>query len=57
MPRPLTERSLSQAVRRLGVDDPALAASVGRLGPQPLWAREPSFATLVHLILEQQVAM
>lgn len=23
----------------------------------PLWAREPSFATLVHLILEQQVSL
>jgi len=37
--------------------DPALAASVERFGPPPLWAREPSYATLVHLVLEQQVSL
>ena len=26
-------------------------------GPPPLWARDPSYATLVHLILEQQVSL
>lgn len=57
MPRYLTERSLRQAARTLAASDPALAASVGRFGPPPLWAREPSFATLVHLILEQQVSL
>jgi DNA-3-methyladenine glycosylase II len=30
---------------------------VERFGPPPLWAREPSFATLVHMILEQQVSL
>jgi DNA-3-methyladenine glycosylase II len=57
MPRPLTERSLGLAVRTLAASDPALAASIGRFGPPPLWAREPSFATLLHLILEQQVSL
>jgi DNA-3-methyladenine glycosylase II len=57
MPRPLTERTLRQAVRTLAANDPAIAASVRRFGPPPLWAREPSFATLVHLILEQQVSL
>jgi DNA-3-methyladenine glycosylase II len=57
MHRSLTERSLRQAVRTLATNDPALAASVERFGPPPLWAREPSFATLVHLILEQQVSL
>ena len=57
VPRPLTERSLRQAARSLAANDPALAASVERFGPPPLWAREPSFATLVHLILEQQVSL
>ena len=57
MPRPLTERSLRQAARTLAASDPALAASIARFGPPPLWAREPSFATLVHLILEQQVSL
>jgi DNA-3-methyladenine glycosylase II len=57
MPRSLTGRSLLRAVRTLATSDPALAASVERFGPPPLWAREPSFATLVHLILEQQVSL
>lgn len=53
----LTERSLAGAVRSLADADPALAASVARFGIPPLWAREPSFGTLVHLILEQQVSL
>jgi DNA-3-methyladenine glycosylase II len=57
MIRPLTRRTLLVAVRVLAETDPALAASVERFGPPPLWAREPSFATLVHLILEQQVSL
>src|SRR5918994_4760968 len=57
MNRPLTRRTLLIAVRALANADPALAASVERFGPPPLWAREPSFATLVHLILEQQVSL
>jgi DNA-3-methyladenine glycosylase II len=57
MPRPLTERSLRQAALRLAASDSAFAASIGRFGPPPLWAREPSFATLVNLILEQQVSL
>lgn len=57
MPRSLTDRSLHRAVRSLAMADPVLAKSVRRFGPPPLWAREPSFATLVHLILEQQVSL
>ncbi len=57
MPARLTRRSLLEAVRALGAGDPALAASVERFGPPPLWAREASFATLVHMILEQQVSL
>jgi DNA-3-methyladenine glycosylase II len=54
---PLTERSLRAAARTLAEDDPVLGASVERFGPPPLWSREPSYATLVHLILEQQVSL
>lgn len=57
MTRPLTRRALLGAVRALANADPALAASVERFGPPPLWARDPSYATLVHLILEQQVSL
>jgi len=57
MIRPLTRRTLLSAVRALANADPALAASVARFGPPRLWAREPSYATLVHLVLEQQVSL
>ncbi|HYG71395.1 MAG TPA: DNA-3-methyladenine glycosylase 2 family protein [Actinomycetota bacterium] len=53
----LTRRSLAQAVRTLVERDAAVARSVERFGVPPMWAREPSFATLVHLILEQQVSL
>jgi DNA-3-methyladenine glycosylase II len=53
----LTQRSLRAAAAELAANDPDLAASLDRNGPPPLWAREPSYATLVHLILEQQVSL
>jgi len=37
--------------------DPVLAGIAGRNGVPPLWAREPGFATLLRLILEQQVSL
>src|SRR5262245_43324250 len=55
--RPLTVRTLRRAARSLAEADPQLGASVERYGPPPLWSREPSYATLVHLILEQQVSL
>jgi DNA-3-methyladenine glycosylase II len=30
---------------------------IDRHGPPPLWGREPGFATLVYIILEQQVSL
>jgi DNA-3-methyladenine glycosylase II len=53
----LDESSLRRAVRILARRDPALAAISRRYGPPPLWSREPGFATLVHMILEQQVSL
>jgi DNA-3-methyladenine glycosylase II len=53
----LNEMTLLEAVSALAERDPAISASVQRFGPPPLWSREPSFATLVHLILEQQVSL
>ncbi len=37
--------------------DGDLAEIVARHGPPPLWDREPGFATLLHMILEQQVSL
>jgi DNA-3-methyladenine glycosylase II len=53
----LTERSLRSATRWLTTQDSDLAAVVSAYGPPPLWAREPGFPTLIHIILEQQVSL
>lgn len=53
----LTDSTLAAAVEALGALDPALGRVVARYGPPPMWAREPGFPTLVHLILEQQVSL
>lgn len=53
----LTRASLLDAVRILVSRDPALAEIVERHGTPPLWARRPGFATLVRIILEQQVSL
>jgi DNA-3-methyladenine glycosylase II len=56
-PRALTKADLPAAVEVLAARDPGLAAIAARFGVPPLWAREPGFPTLVHLILEQQVSL
>ena len=53
----LTEATLVHAVDELTGRDPALGSIVARYGRPPLWAREPGFPTLVHIILEQQVSL
>ena len=53
----LDEDALHAGVDRLAGSDPDLAGIVARHGPPPLWARQPGFATLVHIILEQQVSL
>ena len=53
----LTTASLASAVEDLARRDADLAAIVARYGPPPLWDREPGFATLLHIILEQQVSL
>ena len=53
----LDDDALRAGVDRLAASDPDLAGIVARHGPPPLWARQPGFATLVHIILEQQVSL
>lgn len=53
----LTDVTLHHAVDALITRDADLANVVQRFGPPPMWAREPGFATLVHIILEQQVSL
>jgi DNA-3-methyladenine glycosylase II len=56
-PRRLSAASLARGVAHLTARDPDLARVVAAYGPPPLWAREPGFATLVQIILEQQVSL
>jgi DNA-3-methyladenine glycosylase II len=53
----LTQADLAAAVDELVRRDPDLAGIVTRHGPPPLWDRAPGFATLLHIVLEQQVSL
>lgn len=55
--RQLTERTFRSSARELIGVDPALRAIVERHGLPDFWARQPGFATLLLLILEQQVSL
>ena len=57
MSKPLTLRSLRSATRALSDSDPHLRIVFETYGTPPLWDREPGFATLLHIILEQQVSL
>ena len=53
----LDEKKLVAACRKLAATDSDLAFIFRTYGTPPLWQREQSFATLVHIILEQQVSL
>jgi DNA-3-methyladenine glycosylase II len=55
--RRLTQASLREGARRLAAADPDLARVLTRLGVPPMWGRRPGFATLVRIVLEQQVSL
>lgn len=57
MPSTLSAARLRSAVDELTARDARLARIVDAYGPPPLWARAPGFATLVRIILEQQVSL
>jgi DNA-3-methyladenine glycosylase II len=57
MTTPLSHATLSNALAELTGRDPRLARLLADYGPPPLWARDPGFPTLVHIILEQQVSL
>lgn len=56
-PRTLNHKSLAQGVSYLCKVDQDLARIVSDLGHPPLWARQPGFASLLQIILEQQVSL
>ena len=51
------EAGLQRSVRALARIEPRFARILERHGPPPLWPREPGFATLALLMLEQQVSL
>lgn len=53
----LDEKQYSTAISELAARDQHLAGVVELHGPPPFWTREPGFAALVYLILEQQVSL
>jgi DNA-3-methyladenine glycosylase II len=55
--KPLDAESMERAARKLAKIDPALNRVLQTLGPPPLWKRPATYATLVHIILEQQVSL
>lgn len=55
--QPLDTARLDYAVQVLACRDPHFAAIVATHGSPPLWQRPPGFATLLAIILEQQVSL
>ena len=53
----MTDAELRLAVRELGLREPRFATVVARHGFPPSWARPPGFASLLHIMLEQQVSL
>ncbi len=54
---PLNAETLQQGAAFLSAVDSHLAQIHTRLGLPPMWSRPPGFATLVYIILEQQVSL
>jgi len=57
IPAPLTQETFAHGLHTLCDRDPDLADIRTKFGPPPMWAREPGFPTLIHIILEQQVSL
>ena len=55
--KPLNNESLLQACEELAPIDSDLAFVFEKYGAPPLWDRPKGFATLLHIILEQQVSL
>lgn len=53
----LNTETLVEAAQAVARADPDLARVLETLGPPPLWNRPQGFATLVYIILEQQVSL
>ena len=57
MTEKISESNIESICEQLSHRDKRLAVIYKNHGAPPLWAREPTFATLIHIILEQQVSL
>lgn len=57
MIKKLDEKNLAEICKKLSKKDDDLKYIFETHGTPPLWKRKASFATLVHIILEQQVSL
>ncbi len=55
--RPLDAGRYRHGLAELAGRDADLGRVLLDYGPPPMWDREPGFATLIHIILEQQVSL
>ncbi|MFO1394300.1 MAG: hypothetical protein U1F09_11120 [Steroidobacteraceae bacterium] len=55
--RALARRDLERGALELAARDLRLRGTLDRVGIPPMWGRRPGYATLVHIILEQQVSI
>ena len=53
----VNEENLPHLCSKLAEKDSSLALIFKTYGTPPLWRRDPGFATLIHIILEQQVSL
>jgi DNA-3-methyladenine glycosylase II len=53
----LNSEIFASALSKLSSKDKDLKYVIDTFGPPPMWAREPGFATLVYIVLEQQVSL
>ena len=53
----LNQTSYRRGLDELATRDHDLGNVLSRLGPPPMWDREPGFGTLIHIVLEQQVSL
>ena len=53
----VTKRNIAKISHKLAAADQHLARVHEMYGPPPLWDRPPGFATLLQIILEQQVSL
>lgn len=57
MTNTVSETNISDCCLKLGEIDKDLGYIYRKYGAPPLWGREPDYATLIHIILEQQVSL